>query len=274
LSESEDKKKWTLDLIEKLKATKIGDLGRLDSIKNSIENGKTVFESDKNYLKSKFEELKQSEGRSNKSVDETNVQKTLYIISKLKDAEIGDPKRLDIMKSLIENNIALENEDSKYLSDKYEQLKKVDDSEEKNQKKLEIIEKLKDAEIGDPEKLDECKNALNECGELTEENESYLQSKIQQYKKIYTEHSEPVKPVIRQEIPKKMVKKQAKPIDPDAKFCAFCQRAVRPERDFSVGALVVLLFLGIIPGIIYYFLKSPVCPICKHNQWQIPPDDD
>ncbi|MGI0056740.1 MAG: hypothetical protein ACREAK_05125 [Nitrosarchaeum sp.] len=49
---------------------------------------------------------------------------------------------------------------------------------------------------------------------------------------------------------------------------------MRPERDFSVAALVILLFLGIIPGIIYYFLKSPVCPICKHNQWTIPPDED
>ncbi len=56
-----DKVQWTLDLIEKLKAAKIGEPGRLDSIKNTVENGKTVFDTDKNYLKSKFEELKQSE---------------------------------------------------------------------------------------------------------------------------------------------------------------------------------------------------------------------
>jgi len=265
-----DKVEWTLDLIEKLKAAEIGEPGRLDSIKNTIENGKTVFDSDKNYLKSKFDELKQSGDKRNQQIEKASTQKTLYIIDKLREAEIGDPKRLDIMKSLIENNIALEEEDSKYLSEKYEQLKKVDDSEEKIHQRLEIIEKLKQAEIGNAEKLDECKNALNESGELTEENESYLQSKIQQYKKI---HAEPPKPIARPDTAKKIVTKRLKPIDPDAKFCAFCERSIRPERDFSVGALVVLLFIGIIPGIIYYFLKSPVCPICKHSQWRIPPDD-
>lgn len=269
-----DKVQWTLDLIEKLKAAKIGEPGRLDSIKNTVENGKTVFDTDKNYLKSKFEELNQSGDKQNQPVDETSVQKSLYIIGKLREAEIGDPKRLDIMKSLMENNIALEEDDSKYLSEKYEQLKKVDDSEEKIHQRLEIIEKLKEAEIGNAEKLDECKNALNESGELTEENESYLQSKIQQYKKIHAEPPKPAKPTPTPDPPKKLVKKRQKPIDPDAKFCAYCERSIRPERDFSVAALVILLFLGIIPGIIYYFLVSPVCPICKHSQWRIPPEDD
>jgi len=266
-----DKVEWTLDLIEKLKAAEIGEPGRLDSIKNVIENGKMVSDSDKNYLKSKFDELKQYGDKQNQQIEKASTQKTLYIIGKLREAEIGDPKRLDIMKSSIENNLELEEEDSKYLSEKYEQLKKVDDTEEKIHQRLEIIEKLKQAEIGNAEKLDECKNALNESGELTEENESYLQSKIQQYKKI---HAEPPKPIASPDAAKKIVKKRQKPIDPDARFCAFCERSIRPERDFSVGALVVLLFIGIIPGIIYYFLKAPVCPICKHSQWRIPPEDD
>ena len=111
---------------------------------------------------------------------------------------------------------------------------------------------------------------MNNGGELSDNDESYLQTKIKQYKKIHAEPPKPVKPVT----PKKIVKKRPRPVDPDAKYCAFCERSIRPERDFSVGALVVLLFIGIIPGIIYYFLKSPVCPICKHSQWQIPPDED
>ena len=75
-------------------------------------------------------------------------------------------------------------------------------------------------------------------------------------------------------IKKEIKTKRPSLIDPNAKYCAYCDRSVHPEKDFSVAALVVLLFLGIIPGLIYYFLKSPVCPICKHNQWTIPPDDD
>jgi hypothetical protein len=69
-------------------------------------------------------------------------------------------------------------------------------------------------------------------------------------------------------------KRKQRRVPPDARFCAYCERHVTPERDFSVGALLILLLLGIIPGIIYYFLKAPVCPICKHHQWEIPPDDE
>jgi len=136
-----------------------------------------------------------------------------------------------------------------------------------------MIEKLKRSEIGNTEKLEECKNALNQSGKLTDEDESYLQTKIEQYKKIHTEPPKTTKPLASQPA-KKIVKKRQRPIDPDAKYCAFCQRSVHPERDFSVGALVVLLFLGIIPGLLYYVLKAANCPICKHHQWQIPPDED
>lgn len=150
----------------------------------------------------------------------------------------------------------------------------MEDLQEQVQSLTMELEKLKHAEIGSSSKLDECKNALNDCGKLSDEDESYLQTKIEQYKKINKEPPKPATPVARSDTVKKIVKKQPKPVDPDAKYCAYCQRSIRPEKDFSVAALVILLFLGIIPGLIYYFLKSPVCPICKHSQWQIPPDDE
>jgi hypothetical protein len=68
--------------------------------------------------------------------------------------------------------------------------------------------------------------------------------------------------------------RRKKRVPPDARFCVYCERYVTPERDFSVGALLILLLLGIIPGIIYYFLKAAVCPICKHHQWTFPEDDE
>ncbi len=53
-----NKIQWTLDLIEKIRLAKIGEETRLDAIKNALENGKTVYDSDKKYLMRKFEELK------------------------------------------------------------------------------------------------------------------------------------------------------------------------------------------------------------------------
>ena len=266
----DEKVKWTLDLIEKLKSAQIGEVPRLDAIKNALENGREVYDSDKKYLQEKFTVLNGIKEPQTQTEPGKSDEKRLYIISKLQEAEIGNHVKLETIKETLLKKESLSAEDAKYINEKYEQLKKVDDSEEKIHQKLEIIEKLKHAEIGNSAKLDECKNALNESGELTEENESYLQTKIEQYKKI---HTEPPKPVARPDTAKKIVKKRLKPVDPDAKFCAFCQRSIRPERDFSVAALVILLFLGIIPGLIYYFLKAPTCPICKHSQWEIPPDD-
>jgi len=262
---------WTLDLIEKLKTDQIGDESRLNVIKKALENGKTVYGDDKKYLQEQFKVMQERGERQTQTDPSKSDEKRLYIISKLQEAEIGNHVKLETIKETILGNEKISVEYDAYLDEKYEQLQKIDDTEAKIQLKLEMIEKLKRSEIGSSEKLDECKNALNESGKLTEEDESYLQTKIEQYKKIHTEKP---KPATRPDTAKKMVKKRQRPVDPDAKYCAFCQRSVHPERDFSVGALVVLLFLGIIPGLLYYALKAANCPICKHHQWQIPPDED
>lgn len=46
---------------------------------------------------------------------------------------------------------------------------------------------------------------------------------------------------------------------------------VEPKRHISAGFLLVLLCLGIIPGIIYYFIKAATCPMCNSEHWGIKP---
>ena len=58
------------------------------------------------------------------------------------------------------------------------------------------------------------------------------------------------------------------------KYCINCERMVEPKKDFSLGIFIVLLILGLIPGIIYvlYFLiKQGSCPMCNSKHWGIPP---
>ncbi len=274
----ENKVKWTVDLITKLQNAKIGDPGRLASIKDALENGRAIYQSDKNYLKEKFEQLDSSEqGTIGESSDDSKAGKALFVISKLQEAELGNQGRLSSLKALLENNQPISEEDSNYLLEKYNQLLKIDTTESKTLNSLDMIKKLREAEIGSSERLDSIQKSLRERIELSQEDENYLAEKLQQYHKIQGTESIPQARKIESTKPvtlKKIVKKQPRPVDPDAKFCAYCQRLMRPERDFSVGALVVLLLIGIIPGLIYYFLKAPVCPICKHSQWQIPPDEE
>jgi TM2 domain-containing membrane protein YozV len=54
---SEDKVKWTLDLIEKLLEANLGKHEILLNIKESLENGEEISEGYKKYLKDRFEEL-------------------------------------------------------------------------------------------------------------------------------------------------------------------------------------------------------------------------
>lgn len=51
------------------------------------------------------------------------------------------------------------------------------------------------------------------------------------------------------------------------RWCTHCEKGVFPERKFSVGALLILLLIGILPGLIYYALVSKKCPICSKADW-------
>ena len=73
----DDKVQWTLDLIEKLLETGIGEPSRLDAIKSCLENGKSIYQSDREYLKGKFKELQ------GKQLHEVSISKSA-------DARISD----------------------------------------------------------------------------------------------------------------------------------------------------------------------------------------
>ena len=55
------------------------------------------------------------------------------------------------------------------------------------------------------------------------------------------------------------------------KYCQNCERMVEPKKHFSGGLLLVLLCLGVIPGILYYLIKPSTCPMCNSQNWGVPP---
>jgi len=178
---------WTLNLIQKLLDAKIGDPERLRIIKNTLENGNKVSVEEKNYLKEKFEELKNYPPKTEKEIDKTEISKNLIMVEKLEEAEIGNYDRLETMKERMANNKSLSKEDNEYLEEKYEQLLTIDGVEAKTLEKLDMVKKLQTAEIGNKEKLEKIQAILDARKELPQEDESYLQTKFEQYKKITKE---------------------------------------------------------------------------------------
>lgn len=178
---------WTLDLIQKLLDAKIGDPERLRTIKNTLETGKEVSDEEKNYLKEQFEELKNNPPETGEEIDETKISKNLIITEKLLEAEIGNRERLETIKKHLTNNESPSKEDDEYLKEKYEQLITIDDSEVQALERLDMVKKLQTAEIGNLEKLEKIQTILDQRKELSQEDESYLKTKFEQYKKITKE---------------------------------------------------------------------------------------
>jgi hypothetical protein len=198
---SSDKKQWTLDLIEKLQESGIGEPQRLSGIKFALENDRPIYDSDRQYLKDKYKILQQQKPNTTTQTESENIPENI-------ESKTSEPSEDDYSLMILKNRLAK--------------------------------------------------------GDISPQEFDVLKKKV-----LETSSVGNMKP-----IKKETTIRRPKLVDPDARYCAYCERSVHPERDFSVAALVILLFLGIIPGIIYYFLKSPTCPICKHNQWTIPPDDD
>ena len=76
VSDAESNKNlWAQNLIERLLEKKIGDLGRLDHIRKTLESRKDVYESDMQYLKEKSRQLEQIHYQDKTQQAETFVSK-------------------------------------------------------------------------------------------------------------------------------------------------------------------------------------------------------
>jgi len=172
------KAQWALDFIDRLQHAKIGDPGRLNSLKKSLEGERTIFESDWQYLKEKSKQLQSI-------VDnQTKAQFALEAIKKLQESEMRSSERLDAIKKALQEGSPVAESELRFLNTKYEQLQQTVDNQRKVEWTLDVIKQLKESEIGNPQRLDAIKIALEE-GRIVEESEvSYLKEKYKLLQKI------------------------------------------------------------------------------------------
>ena len=104
---TDDKTRWTLELIERLLEAKIGEPSRLDAIKLALENKRQVYEVDKQYLKERFRELREKEGQTfgdksqDKSTDTSEDDYSIMILkNRLAKGEIS-PAEFDDLRAKI-----------------------------------------------------------------------------------------------------------------------------------------------------------------------------
>lgn len=192
----------TIDLIEQLLKLKIGDEGRLLYIKNSLNTGRKIYETDKKYLEQWREKIKKINVETKKPLllSEENAKQELNIIGRLEKAEIGNPQRLLTIKKALTEGIEMSDENHQYLNKKFEQLVKTDENEKMFYEAIKVIEKLQEVEIGNSERLQSIQNTLLKGSELNLQDIKYFNEKadalkeLEDYEKILSEKKEKVTP--------------------------------------------------------------------------------
>jgi len=137
------------------------------------------------------------------------------------------------------------------------------------------IQNLIDSNIGDTSRLQFIKESLQDKKNIYNSDKKYLSDLLSKNSKdedILERLDHYLNPKIIKNKPTES-KKPTRILYSTQKWCGLCDRAVVPERDFSTGALLILLLLGILPGLIYYAVKNKTCPICKHDNWVKPPKE-
>ena len=181
---------------------KIGDEGRLLYIKNSLNTGKKIYETDKKYLEQWREKIKKINVETKKPLllSEENAKQELNIIGRLEKAEIGNPQRLLTIKKALTEGIEMSDVNHQYLNKKFEQLVKTDENEKMFYEAIKVIEKLQEVEIGNSERLQSIQNTLLKGSELNLQDIKYFNEKadalkeLEDYEKILSEKKEKVTP--------------------------------------------------------------------------------
>ncbi len=123
-----DTNAWFLNLISELEAHNIGDRGRLDSIREYLQNGKEIYQSDKNYLIAKYAELQKTQQVKPVEISELKIE-----------SEIPDEKENDSEQTATNEN----SEKTDELSELKDQIKNLNEKVKKFESKEEnkILEK-------------------------------------------------------------------------------------------------------------------------------------
>ena len=178
------------ELVDKLLEFNIGEHGRLIYLQNHLREGKPIYDSDKRFLGICLGKLQELEGGTIKpeNLEMNHDDKYLHMINKLLDSEIGDTGRLRLIKQNILEGKPLVESDELYFKEKYEQFAQIDENEKTTREALVIIEKLKQAEIGNLERLDSIKEKLEQRIVLPIPDIRYFNEKAKELKRLQIEN--------------------------------------------------------------------------------------
>src|SRR3989442_718039 len=190
--------KSPLQIVLQLEETREGEPARLESIKKSLNTGKELLESDKQYLQEKTSELQKAvehqmmvdwaidfvrklqekEKKQNVTIDELKKslerEKDIHKLDKKFAQEVSTKLKLGAIKQAVENGKLVSEREVSYLNARYEKLHRELEHQNKIEWTLETIKKLKEFGVGIPEMLDKIKQLLEDEMPVPENEARYL----------------------------------------------------------------------------------------------------
>jgi uncharacterized protein YbjQ (UPF0145 family) len=180
---SEDKVKWTLNLIENLIQHNIGDAGRLESIKNNIYNDKDLYTTDKEYLQTLSKQLSDKTSLNSISIDDEKMAKqvppiTIENIERMLSSELGEEKKWKSLIKKLSKKKELDEDEKQYFYNFVEQYKEL--LKDQKESKINLILLMIEKEIGEDEKWDILLTKLRNNTSFNETETVYYNAKLNQ----------------------------------------------------------------------------------------------
>jgi len=170
--------KTRIRIVMQLQEARIGDPSRLESIKESLAAGKELAESDVQYLK-------QTSGQLKTAIEHQMMcDWAIDFVHKFQEKKKKKEFTIDEIQKSLENEKKTIKVDQRFLDQITTKFKQLGEQEKKAKWTLGLISQLKQAKIGDADKLDQISRTIK-SGKLVDEiDKKYLSEKKMQFKKV------------------------------------------------------------------------------------------
>ncbi len=172
------KVEWTIDFIQKLQKERHGQSFTLEAIKKLLEKEKFRYKIDKKFLEKTSDQIKEAVQH------QKELKWTADIIPQLKEAKIGDTKRLDQIKNSLQKGEVISEHDRQYLKDKADYLIQILDCKKKVSWTISTVKKMQEAEIEHSKRLDAIRIKAEEGEFVSKEELNYINARYEKLQKL------------------------------------------------------------------------------------------
>ncbi len=174
---------WAANFINNLKEKHDKKSYSVSELQHILEKEKNKYKMNKKFnerVSTKIKEVTEQERR---------LDWTFDLISKLKQAKVGDGYRLDQIERYLKVGTPIDDKDRHYLMEHQKHLKKVSELKNKAAWSLDAVRKIREAEIGHLRRLESIRRTIDKGEPISESDQRYLDAKYEKLRHMLDAHN-------------------------------------------------------------------------------------